>query len=172
MWTSGARAALLATLLAMGGGAQARDGVARWAELVSDGNAQVIEAVREVEGELVKVAQMDTIMEVLSDAGHGVSADLKDDESVELAIGDLKKARRLSGFEPPSVASAGPARCSDTLLEFAQWAKQRGYSLVDLDNDDDAWYAMLVRSEFADEFNELSAALGIRTRAPEEAYDD
>lgn len=170
MWTSGARAALLATLLAMGGGAQARDGLARWAELVSDGNAQVIEAVREVEGEPAKVAQLDTIMEVLSDAGHGVSADLKDDDSVELAIEDLNKARRLSGFKAPSKPAAGPGRCSATLLAFAKWVASRGYRLVPVDTGDADWNAVLVKAAHHEELLKLSTALGIGTTTPEKAY--
>lgn len=46
-----------------------------------------------------------------------------------------------------------------------------GYTLVDLDNQDDAWCAVLVKSEYADELLELSAVLGIKTRMPDEAYE-
>ncbi|WP_457921395.1 DUF6630 family protein [Verminephrobacter eiseniae] len=52
------------------------------------------------------------------------------------------------------------------------WAAPRGYQLIDLDDQDDAWHAVLVKAEYHDEFLALSQALGLRTRKPEQAYLD
>lgn len=169
----GVRAACAAlVVLSLGAGAPAhgKDGLTRWAELVSDGNLPVVQAVPAVDGNAGKVTRLDAIMEVLAEHGHGISADLKDDESVELAIEDMNTARGLSGFSPPSAPAAGPGRCSATLLAYAHWVGARGYRLVPIDTRDDDWNAVLVKAAHLQELLRLSTALGIGTGTPEQAY--
>jgi hypothetical protein len=78
----------------------------------------------------------------------------------------------LGDFDGPPGPPFGPARCSAGLLAFAHWLQPRGYRLVDLDNDDDAWHAVVVKTEYYAELLELSHSLIIRTRAPEAIYQD
>ncbi|MCW8183000.1 DUF6630 family protein, partial [Verminephrobacter eiseniae] len=66
----------------------------------------------------------------------------------------------------------GGARCTAILRALHAWAAPRGYQLIDLDDQDDAWHAVLVKAEYHDEFLALSQTLGLRTRKPQQAYLD
>ena len=78
----------------------------------------------------------------------------------------------MGDFDGPPGPPFGPARCSAGLLAFAHWLQPRGYRLVDLDNDDDAWHAVVVKAEYHTEFIELSNSLKIRAREPDAVYND
>jgi hypothetical protein len=56
------------------------------------------------------------------------------------------------------------------MLAGAAWVKERGYHLLDLDGDDDAWHAVLVQAKYHEEFLALSEQLGMTARAPSEIY--
>lgn len=148
-----------------------RKGIARWIELACDGDDTATDGVLDTIGKPRKVKNIDELMEQLAGENQAVHADLKDDSTVASTVGQLASARALGEFEPPSDPPAGLGRCCETLLGFAEWVQERGYTLVDLDNQDDAWCAVLVKSEYADELLELSAVLGIKTRMPDEAYE-
>lgn len=149
-----------------------RKGIARWIELVCDGNIDVTESVLDAVGKPRKLERIDALMEALSDEIQAIHADIKDDETALHQAGELAEQRDVGEFDGPSGPPFGPARCSAGLLAFAQWLQPRGYCLVDLDNDDDAWHAVVVKTEYHAELIELSNSLGIRTRAPETVYQD
>jgi hypothetical protein len=149
-----------------------RKGIARWVELVCDGNVDATEAVLETIGKPRKLDDIDELMEALGEASQAIHADIKDDETTLIQAGRLAEARGLGEFEGPAGPPFGPARCSAGLLAFAGWLQGRGYRLVDLDNQDDAWHAVVVRAEYHGELLELSDNLKIVAREPSAAYND
>ncbi|MEW6373613.1 MAG: PoNe immunity protein domain-containing protein [Pseudomonadota bacterium] len=149
-----------------------RKAVARWVELACDGNVDATEAVLETVGKPRKFDEIDELMEALGEASQAINADIKDDETLAIQAGRLAEVRGLGEFEAPSGPPFGPARCTATLLAFAEWMGARGYRLVDLDNGDDAWHAVVVKAEYHDEFIALSGQLRIVTREPADIYHD
>ena len=147
-----------------------RKGIARWIELVCDGNIDVTESVLEVIGKPRKLERIDALMEALGEENQAIHADMKDDETALYQAGELAEQRDVGEFDGPSGPPFGPARCSAGLLAFAHWLQPRGYCLVDLDNDDDAWHAVVVKTEYHAELIELSNRLKIRARAPDAVY--
>jgi hypothetical protein len=149
-----------------------RKSVARWVELVCDGNIDVTEAVLETIGRPRKFDDISELMAALGESSEAVHADIKDDETTLIQAGRLADRRGLGEFDGPPGPPFGPARCRAGLLAFARWLEPHGYCLVDLDNDDDAWHAVVVRADYHAEFIELSKTLKIRTRTPEAVYND
>ncbi|MEW6373618.1 MAG: PoNe immunity protein domain-containing protein [Pseudomonadota bacterium] len=148
-----------------------RKAVARWVELACDGNVDATEAVLETVGKPRKFDEIDELMEALGEASQAINADIKDDETLAIQAGRLAEDRGLGEFEAPSGPPFGPARCTATLLAFAEWMGARGYRLVDLDNGDDAWHAVVVKAEYYDEFIALSGQLRIAARDPVEIHE-
>ena len=149
-----------------------RKGVARWIELVCDGNVDATESVLEVIGKVRKFDDIHELMEALSDAGQAIHGDVKDDETILSQASNVAEDRALGGFDGPAGPPSGPARCGAGLLAFSSWLEARGYRLVDLDNDDDAWHAVVVKADYHAELIELSNTLKIRTRTPAAVYND
>lgn len=149
-----------------------RKGIARWIELVCDGNVDATESVLEVIGKPRKFDDIHELMEALREAGQAVHGDIKDDETVLIQASNVAEDRALGGFDGPAGPPSGPARCSAGLLAFSSWLEARGYRLVDLDNDDDAWHAVVVKADYHAELIELSNTLKIRTRTPAAVYND
>jgi hypothetical protein len=147
-----------------------RKGLARWVELVSDGDIDATDAVIDQAGKLRKVKELSELSCALEENDIGLHADIKDDETLEAQLTARCTARGLDDFEPPSKPPAGPARCEQLLLTAAAWLKARGYRLVDLDGDDDAWHAVMVQAPYHEEFMALSQQLGMSAREPSEIY--
>jgi len=147
-----------------------RKGLARWVELASDGDIDATDAVIDQVGKLRKVKELSELSCVLAENDIGIHADIKDDETLESQLTQLCAARGLGEFEAPSDPPAGPARCEQLLLAGAAWLKERGYRLLDLDGDDDAWHAVLVKTQYHDEFLALSLQLAVTAREPSEIY--
>ena len=149
-----------------------RKAFARWVELVCDGDIDATEAVLETIGKPRKVEDINELMESLADSSQAIEADIKDDEPTLLQAAQLAEQRALGDFDGRPGPPFGPARCSAGLLAFAHWLQPRGYRLVDLDNDDDAWHAVVVKTEYHAELLELSSSLKIRAREPDAVYND
>lgn len=149
-----------------------RKAVGRWVELACDGNVEATEAVLDAIGKPRKFDDIAELMEALAGNGQAIHADIKDDETLAIQAGRLAGDRAPGGFDGPPGPPFGPARCRATLLAFAEWLQARGYRLVDLDNEDDAWHAVVVKAEYHDEFVELSGLLRIGAREPAEVYND
>lgn len=149
-----------------------RKGIARWIELVCDGNGDATESVLEVIGKPRKLDDIHELMEALSDAGQAIHGDIKDDETILIQAASVAEDRALGEFDGPAGPPFGPARCSAGLLAFSAWLEARGYRLVDLDNGDDAWHAVVVKADYYAELIELSNTLKICARTPEAAYND
>lgn len=147
-----------------------RKGAARWVELVCDGDDGAVESVLDVIGKPKKIGDLGELLDALAGDGHALHADIKDDASVASSAAQLAAVRALGEFDAPPRPPAGPARCSALLMAFSAWVQERGYTLLDLDNKDDAWHAVLVKSAYADELAQLSGQLGILTRPPQQAY--
>lgn len=145
-------------------------GLARWIELVCDGDPQAVEAVLEIVGKPRKFKSINGLMEALASEGHAIEADIKDDDTVSTASVQLTEARDIAGFVAPGGPPFGPDRCQAILAGLARHCENGRYRLLDLDNQDDGWHAVLVRAEYVEEFRQASDALGIMTRTPDEAY--
>lgn len=143
-----------------------RKGLARWIELVSDGDADVTDAVIEVVGKPRKVTDGDELLSALSENGQAILADIKDDDTVAITAGRLAEARGLGEFDVPPGPPYGPARCVAILRAFGQWLGERGYRLVAVDTDGDAWCAVVVKQNFYAELQTLGGALGIPEADP------
>jgi len=152
-------------------GTSTRVGLARWLELVCDGDDEAVEGTLDVVGTPTKVKELDALLEAIGTA-HALCADLKDDETVVDTLSAMAKARGFDGFAAPDGPPFGPARCTAALRAFAGWAGQRGSTALALDDDWDNWVAVLVRNGYVNEFRRLSAALGIVVREPEQAWSD
>lgn len=146
-----------------------RTGLGRWLELVCDGDKDAVQAALDAVGEL---EQVDDLQELLEAVGvrHALAADLKDDESLEWMLGEMRAQRGLDGFEAPEEPPAGAARCTAVLQAFADWVEQRGYAAVPLGDGD--WYGVLVRRAHYDELAALSGELGIEVLDPRQAWAD
>ena len=153
-------------------GKSTRKGVARWVELVCDGNIDTTKSVLEVLGKPYKFDDITVLMEALNEAGQVIHADNKDDKTTLIQADQAANDRGLGEFDGPAGPPFGPARCRAALLSFSLWLDTRDYCLIDLDNDDDAWHAVVVKAGYYEEFVELSNALKIRTRTPNAAYGD
>lgn len=149
-----------------------RKAAARWVELACDGNVDATEAVLEAIGKPRKFGDIGALMAALSEAGQAIHADIKDDDTLAIQAGRLAEDRALGAFDAPPGPPFGPARCSATLLAFAGWLDARGYRLVDLDNQDDAWHAVAVKAAYHAEFLALGTALHLTARAPADVYHD
>ncbi|ABM56048.1 DUF1911 domain-containing protein [Verminephrobacter eiseniae] len=150
-----------------------RKNFARWVELACDGYDDALESVLETTGKPRKIQDFFQLLEALQDAGHAIHADGKDSDTLDSQAADLADARGIGPFEAPdSDPPQGGARCTAILRALHAWAAPRGYQLIDLDDQDDAWHAVLVKAEYHDEFLALSQALGLRTRKPQQAYLD
>ncbi len=149
-----------------------RKNFARWVELACDGYEDAVLSVLETTGKPRKVRDFDALIIALDEAGHAIHADIKDDASLASQASDLADARGLGPFDAPDDPPQGPARCTATLLALEAWVTPRGYRLLDLDGDDDAWHAVLVQAVYAEEFLALGQALGLRLRLPQQVYLD
>lgn len=150
-----------------------RKNFARWVELACDGYDDAVESVLETIGKPRKIKDFYELLNALSEAGHAIHTDIKDDDTVDSQATDLADARGMGPFEaPPSDPPQGPGRCTAILRALTAWAAPRGYRLIDLDDQDDAWHAVLVKAEYCAEFLALSKTLGLRTNTPEQAYRD
>lgn len=138
-----------------------RKAIARWIELVCDGDPDATEAVLDAVGTPRKVKDVGELVQALSEQRQAICADLKDDASMAILTATLAEARGMGQFDAPAGPPFGVANCGAALLAFAGWAAARGYCLVGLDNDDDSWNAVLVRAEYRQELHALSTALGI-----------
>lgn len=147
-----------------------RKGLARWVELVSDGNTDATDAVIETVGKVRKVKDIDKLIGALAEQGLAICADIKDDDTLAIMADRLAEARGLGNFDAPPGPPHGPARCVATLQALGPWLAQRGYRLVALDNDSDAWSAVIVEQDFYDELHELGNDLGIAVADPAELY--
>ncbi|MCW8200585.1 DUF1911 domain-containing protein [Verminephrobacter aporrectodeae subsp. tuberculatae] len=150
-----------------------RKNFARWVELVCDGYDDAVEDVLETIGKPRKIENLFGLLETLQGLGHAIDADIKDSDSLSSQVFDLTDARGMGPFEAPmSDPPQGPGRCMAILRALAAWVAPRGYRMIDLDDEDDAWHAVLVRAEYHEEFLALSRLLGLRTRTPEQVYED
>lgn len=149
-----------------------RKGIARWVELVCDGSIDVTGSVLEVLGAPRKLDDITLLMEALNGAGQVIHADIKDDETILIQADQVANDRGLGEFNGPPGPPFGPARCRAALLSFSLWLKARDYCLVDLDNDDDGWHAVVVKADYHAELLGLSNALKLRTRAIHVHYHD
>lgn len=147
-------------------------GLVRWLELVSDGDADAVAAVIEQVGKLRKVKDLSELSCALAESGAGIHVDLKDDETLCSQLDTLAQRRQLDGFDAPPDASAGPDGCIEILLFGSTWFQARGYRLVDVDGDDDAWHAVVVKAEHHDEFLALSLQLALTAREPSDVYTE
>ena len=138
-----------------------RKGLARWVELVADGDNDATEAVLEATGKVRKVKDLDELLCALSDNSLAVHADIKDDQTLEIQASGLSEARGLGPFDAPSTPPQGPARCEAILHAWCDWTAARGYVQVGIDLQDDAWHAVLVRQALHDELLQLSSELAI-----------
>lgn len=139
-----------------------RKAIARWLELAADGNADAVESVIEAVGRPRRVEDSDALTMALYENGEAIHADIKDDETVALTAAQLAEARGLGEFEGPPGPPFGPARCEALLAAFGEWVAPRGYRLIQIESDGDAWSAVLVRAAFEDEFRALSDGLRVR----------
>jgi hypothetical protein len=147
-----------------------RKQLARWVELVCDGATDATDAVLEQIGRPRRISEIDELMCALSDFDHAIHVDLNDGDTLAIQTGMLTDARGLTGYEAPAGPWSGLVRCGATLRDLAAWSQARGYCLIDLDGDDDAWHAVLVRSAYQAELLALSAELGMQAE-PVQATD-
>jgi hypothetical protein len=138
-----------------------RKGVARWIELACDGDADATEAVLEAAGNPRKLKDIAAVLEALAGHQHAILADLRDDDSVAQACALLAEARGLGQFEAPSAPPAGLTRCEATLDAYGPWLQAKGYRLLDLEPDDDAWALLVVREAVRQELIDLGATLAL-----------
>ncbi len=147
-----------------------RKGLARWLELVSDGDMDALEAVLEEHGNVRKIGDVGALSAVLGEQSVGVHADIKDDDTLLAQLDGLAQARGLGEFaspdSPAGVVMAGPGRCEYLLQFAADWFRSHDYKLLALDVDGDAWSAVAVRSDHAEELHGLGEKLGIRSAEP------
>jgi hypothetical protein len=128
--------------------------------------------VLETIGKPRKVEDIDELMEALAESSQAIHSDVKDDATTLLQAGRIAEQRELRDFDGPPGPPFGPSRCRAGLLAFADWLQPRGYRLVDLDSDDDAWHAVVVKTEYYAELLELGHSLKIRAREPDAVYND
>ena len=143
-----------------------RKGLARWLELVADGNGDAVEAVLDEHGKARKVADVAALTCLLSEHDIGVHADLRDDDTLLSQLDQLAQDRGLGEFvvasdSPAGTAAAGFDRCEALMQEGVRWFGARDHHLLVLDTDADAWAAVVVRAAYADELHALGKALGI-----------
>ncbi|MEF7615654.1 PoNe immunity protein domain-containing protein [Aquincola sp. MAHUQ-54] len=152
-----------------------RKGIARWVELVCDGDDSAADAVLEQIGKPRKVEDLWELTCALSEQTppQAIHADVRDDETLVAQAGELCIARaELGGFEAPEGPPHGGIRCTAALRALDGWARARGYRLIDLDGQDDAWHAVLVREIYAAELLTLSQSLGLVARDSRQTYTD
>ena len=147
--------------------ASKRKGVARWVELVCDGDAGAAESALEELGNPRTIKSVDRLLEAL--AGQVIHVDFKDDDTLAVQAAGIAWSRALGEFEAPAGPPFGLARCLATLLAFAPWLEARGYRLVDI-SEDDTLRAVAVKAGFHAEFLALSGELGLYTREPDDVY--
>lgn len=141
-----------------------RKSIARWVELVADGDIDATEAVLDATGKPRKIHDLQTLLHNLAESDLAIYADLKDDETLELQASDLSEKRGLGPFEGPPGPPYGPARCEATLAAWSAWLGERGYLLIDIDDKDSDWHAIVVNTVFHPELQQLSEQLGIPVR--------
>ena len=140
-----------------------RQGLARWVELVCNGDEAAVERVarRTGLGRGTAVTGAGLLCALVDGDPLAVHADIKDAQTVEAQLRRLMHQRGLDGFEPSGLPAAGPARAQALLLAFDPWASARGYRLMGMDLHDDSWNAVLVNAAYCDELQQLGQTLGL-----------
>jgi len=141
-----------------------RKGIARWVELVADGDIEATEAVLDAIGKPRKIHDLQTLLHNLAESDLAIYADLKDDETLEQQASDLSEKRGLGPLEGPPGPPYGPARCEATLAAWSAWLGERGYLLIDIDDKDSDWHTIVVSTAYHPELQQLSEQLGIPVR--------
>lgn len=149
-----------------------RKNFARWIELVCDGYDDAVESVLEATGKPRKVQDLYALLDALQEAGHVIHADFKDDSTLAAQAEELAHARGIGPFESPDEPPQGAARSTATLRALDAWATPRGYALLDVDGQDDAYHAVLVKSEYCAELLALGKGLGLHIRHAAGVYQD
>jgi len=75
-------------------------GLGRWLELVCDGDEEAVQAALDAVGDVDQVEDLPGLLETVG-VRHALAADLKDDESLEWMLGEMREQRGLDGFEAP-----------------------------------------------------------------------
>ncbi|MGL6041660.1 MAG: DUF6630 family protein, partial [Deefgea sp.] len=88
-------------------------------------------------------------------------ADLKDDESLDAQTCALLDGRGISDDSDDTAPSQGYHRAAQLILHLASKLDENGYRLVLLDNQDDAWHGIAVKTTYHAELLALSDQLGI-----------
>lgn len=148
-----------------------RKGLARWFELVSDGDQAATDAALAMGIDAGAIEPYE-LAEALNGVHLGIDADIKDDDSVAARIHILGDARGLGDFTEPAQPPAGIDRCIALLRAWDGWLAARGYRLVPVDLGNDGWNAVVVRGEYLEELRELSSDLGIPLAEPATVYSD
>lgn len=140
-----------------------RQGLARWLELVCDGDEAAVERVTRRAGldRGAAVTGAGLMCALVDGDPLAVRADIKDAQTLEAQLYRLMHQRGLEGFEPSGLPAAGPARAQALLLAFNPWASARGYRLLGMDLHDDLWNAVLVNAAYCDELLQTGQALGL-----------
>ena len=147
-----------------------RKGVARWLELVTDGDNDAVDDLLEDVGKPKKIKNVDGFLCVLAEKGQIIHADLKDDDTLAAQASSLAMSRDLGEFESAAGPPYGPTRCVATLLAFDGWLTTKGYRLAGMETGDDIWHAVLVRKEYHAELLSLGSALGIEALEAKDAF--
>lgn len=152
----------------------ARQGLARWLELVCDGDESALERVAARTGlsGRAPVAGGRIMAALVERDNLAVSADIKDAQTLESQLRRLAQQRGLHGFDPTELPAAGPARAQSLLLAFDKWAAARGYRLVGVDLHDDSWNAVVVRSSHLEELLRIGQTLGLSLHDATDLFDD
>ncbi len=128
-----------------------------WLAYVTEGDDAVIAAAREPWP--VRVDGYDSlcgVLEVLQSSGHALRVDIKHAAEAVSQAAVIAQARALDGgtlFELP------PQPVEPTLAAIDRWFEARGFRLLDIDTDADAYAAVAVRTELLDEALALSRKL-------------
>ncbi len=138
-----------------------RKGIARWIELACDGDIDALETVLETVGKPKKVKDLWELTAALSENDQALHADLKDDESLDAQASALLDGRGLSDETDDTTPSQGYHRAAQLIHHLASKLDANGYRLVLLDNQDDAWHGIAVKTEYHAEISALSEQLGI-----------
>ncbi|MGL4995086.1 MAG: DUF6630 family protein, partial [Deefgea sp.] len=143
-----------------------RKGIARWIELACDGDIDAVETVLETVGKPKKVKDLWELTAALSENDQALHADLKDDESLDAQASALLDGRGVRDETNETDDTApnegqGYHRAAQLIHHLANQLDENGYRLVLLDNQDDAWHGIAVKTAYHAELLALSEQLGI-----------
>lgn len=136
--------------------------VKRFVELVADGDTDVVGEVMLELGRVKKIKEPDEFFLLLSEAGVAARADVKDSDKLQDDLTEIFAVREIGEAVSSDATNAGVERSEIVLSEAHAAAIKRGYNLLQMDTEEDAFASVLIDIRYLEELTNLASQIGLK----------